>query len=78
MDLARKEGLEVVEKNISRYDVFVADECFLTGTGAEVVPVVKVDQRVIGEGVPGPATRKLVQAYHDLTRSSGVPIVKAD
>ncbi len=78
MDLARSEGLEVVEKNISRYDVFVADECFLTGTGAEVVPVVKVDQREIGEGVPGPVTRKLVQAYHDLTRASGVPIVKAD
>ncbi len=78
MDLARSEGLEVVEKNISRYDVFVADECFLTGTGAEVVPVVKVDQREIGEGVPGPVTLKLVQAYHDLTRASGVPIVKAD
>ena len=75
MELARKEGLEVVEKNISRYDVFVADECFLTGTGAEVVPVVKVDQRVIGEGVPGAVTRKLVAAYHDLTRASGVPIL---
>ncbi|MDA7510239.1 branched-chain-amino-acid transaminase [Verrucomicrobia bacterium] len=77
MDLARKNGIEVVETNISRYDVFVADECFLTGTGAEVVPVVKVDQRVIGDGVPGVITRKLVADYHDLTRATGDPIVKS-
>ena len=77
MDLARESGLEVMEKNLSRYDVFVADECFLTGTGAEVVPVVKVDQREIGNGEPGTVTRKLVAAYHDLTRSSGEPIVKS-
>lgn len=78
MDLARKNGLEVVEQNISRYDVFVADECFLTGTGAEVVPVVKVDQRVIGDGVPGSITRKLVADYHDLTRATGEPITKSN
>lgn len=77
MDLARAQGLEVVEKNISRYDVFVAEECFLTGTGAEVVPVVKVDKREIGDGVPGPVTRKLVSAYHDLTRSTGEAIRKS-
>ena len=77
MDLARAQDLEVVEKNISRYDVFVAEECFLTGTGAEVVPVVKVDKRVIGDGVPGPVTRRLVAAYHDLTRSTGDVIRKA-
>ena len=76
MELARSEGLEVVEKNISRYDVFVADECFLTGTGAEVVPVVKVDQRIIGDGTPGEVTKKLVAAYNELTRSIGAPIVK--
>ncbi len=74
MDLARAAGLEVAEMNLSRYDVFVADECFLTGTGAEIVPVVEVDQRVIGAGAPGPVTRKLVAAYHDLTRSTGDPI----
>ena len=74
MDLARKSGLNVSEPNLTRYDVFNADECFLTGTGAEVVPVVKVDGRVIGSGTPGPRTRELVKKYHDLVQSSGEPI----
>jgi branched-chain amino acid aminotransferase len=74
MDLAREAGLIVQEPNLTRYDVFNADECFLTGTGAEVVPVVKVDGRVIGSGVPGPVTRALVKAYHTLTNATGEPI----
>lgn len=74
MDLARQAGLNVSEPNLTRYDVFNADECFLTGTGAEVVPVVKVDGRVIGSGNPGPRTRELVKKYHDLVQSSGEPI----
>lgn len=74
MELARSSGLRVSEPNLTRYDVFNADECFLTGTGAEVVPVVKVDGRVIGEGTPGPRTRELVKKYHDLVQSSGEPI----
>jgi branched-chain amino acid aminotransferase len=74
MDLARKSGMNVSEPNLTRYDVFNADECFLTGTGAEVVPVVKVDGRVIGSGSPGPRTRELVTKYHDLVQSSGEPI----
>jgi branched-chain amino acid aminotransferase len=74
MDLARETGLIVQEPNLTRYDVFNADECFLTGTGAEVVPVVKVDGRVIGSGVPGPVTRALVKAYHTLTNATGEPI----
>jgi branched-chain amino acid aminotransferase len=74
MDLARTAGLIVEEPNLTRYDVFNADECFLTGTGAEVVPVVKVDGRVIGSGVPGPVTRNLVKAYHTLTNATGEPI----
>ena len=78
MELAMSSGLVVEETNLTLYDVYVADECFLTGTGAEVVPVVEVDQRVIGEGVPGPVTRKLMAAYRDLTRSTGEPIVKED
>jgi branched-chain amino acid aminotransferase len=64
----------VSESNLTRYDVFNADECFLTGTGAELVPVVKVDGRVIGDGKPGAHTRKLVEAYHSLTKASGEPI----
>lgn len=74
MDLARTAGLEVSEPNLTRYDVFNADECFLTGTGAELVPVVKVDGRTIGDGKPGPVTRELVRAYHALTNSTGEPI----
>jgi branched-chain amino acid aminotransferase len=74
MDLAAQAGMKVSEPNLTRYDLFNADECFLTGTGAEIMPVVKIDGRVIGTGKPGPLTRKLVKNYHALTNSSGEPI----
>lgn len=74
MELARELGLKVSEPNLTRYDVYNADECFLTGTGAEVVPVVKVDGRVIGTGIPGARTRELVKRYHSLVQASGEPI----
>ena len=74
MELAREAGLRVSEPNLTRYDIFNADECFLTGTGAEVVPVVKVDGRVIGAGTPGPQTQMMVKKYHALVQSSGEPI----
>jgi len=74
MDLARQSGLQVGEPNLTRYDLFNADECFLTGTGAEVVPVVKIDGRVIGAGVPGPKTLELVKKYHELVQSTGEAI----
>jgi branched-chain amino acid aminotransferase len=74
MDLGRAAGLQVSEPNLTRYDVFNADECFLTGTGAELVPVTKVDGRVIGDGKPGAITRKLVEKYHAVTNSTGEPI----
>ncbi len=74
MDLARESGMIVSESNLTRYDVFNAEECFLTGTGAEVIPVVKVDGRVIGQGKPGATTRSLVEKYHKLTKASGEPI----
>jgi branched-chain amino acid aminotransferase len=74
MDLARAEGMTVSEPNLTRYDVFNADECFLTGTGAELIPVIKVDGRVIGTGKPGPATRKLIEKYRALVNSVGEPI----
>jgi branched-chain amino acid aminotransferase len=54
--------------------MFNADECFLTGTGAELIPVVKIDGRVIGNGKPGPVTKRLVEKYKALTNSSGEPI----
>lgn len=74
MELAREEGWPVAEPNLTRYDLFNADECFITGTGAELMPVVKIDGRVIGEGKPGPVTKALVEKYHELTQSSGEPI----
>jgi branched-chain amino acid aminotransferase len=74
MELAREAGLVVAEPNLTRYDLFNADECFLTGTGAELIPVVKIDGRVIGSGKPGPTTRMLVERYHALTQVSGEPI----
>ena len=74
MDIAREEGHEVSEPNLTRYDLFNADECFLTGTGAEIIPVTKIDGRVIGDGKPGAVTRKLENRYHALTKVSGEPI----
>jgi branched-chain amino acid aminotransferase len=74
MELAREAGLAVTEPNLTRYDIFNADECFLTGTGAELIPVVKVDGRVVGTGKPGLVTKSLVQKYHALTQISGEPI----
>ena len=74
MDMAQEAGIPVSEPNLTRYDVFNADECFLTGTGAELIPVTKVDGRVIGTGKPGPVTKSLVKSYHALTQVSGEPI----
>lgn len=74
IDLAREIGLTVDETNLTRYDLYNADECFLTGTGAEVIPVVKIDGRVIGAGKPGVATKDLIKRYHALTNSTGEPI----
>ena len=69
IELARQAGIEVLEVPLTKHDVYIADECFLTGTAAEVVPVVKVDSRSIGDGKPGPITRDLMQRFHTLTRS---------
>jgi len=74
MELARAAGLVVAETNLTRYDLFNADECFLTGTGAEIIPVVKIDGRGIGQGRPGPVTKMLVHKYKALTQESGEPI----
>ena len=74
MALAGQLGLKVSEPNLTRYDLFIADECFLTGTGAEIMPVVKIDGRAIGTGKPGKLTRALVDKYHALTNSTGEPI----
>lgn len=74
IELATEAGMKVTEPNLTRYDCYNADECFLTGSAAEIVPVVKIDGRAIGSGNPGPCTRKLVEDYHALTKVSGEPI----
>jgi branched-chain amino acid aminotransferase len=66
--LARELGIEVQEKELERMDLYSADECFLTGTGAEVIPVISIDQRPVGNGKPGPLTRNLIRAYRDFVR----------
>lgn len=68
MELARGAGIDVREITLTKHDVYIADECFLTGSAAEVVPVVKVDSRTIGDGTPGPITRDLAARFHKLTR----------
>ena len=69
IELAGQSGVEVREVPLTKHDVYIADECFLCGTAAEVVPVVKVDSRTIGDGLPGPVTRDMMQRFHKLTRS---------
>jgi len=66
--LARQEGLDIVEKNLTRYDLYVCDEFFLTGTAAEVIGVVEIDGRVIGDGSPGPVTRRLREKFYQYAR----------
>jgi len=68
MELARSAGRHVQEIPLSRHDIFIADECFLTGSAAEVVPVVKVDSRKIGAGSPGQVTRELMKQFREMTR----------
>ncbi|MEW6547337.1 MAG: branched-chain-amino-acid transaminase [Bacillota bacterium] len=70
MELARGMGVPVEEKLFCRHDLYVADECFLTGTACEIMPVVEVDGRQVGTGKPGPVTQRLTEAFHELTRNA--------
>lgn len=72
IEIAGEDGLAFEERVLTRHDLFNADEVFLTGTAAEVIPVVKIDGRVIGTGKPGPVTGKLLAAFRKLTRKDGV------
>lgn len=76
LELAEELGIPTTEPELTRYDVFTADECFLTGTAAEIVPVVRCDTRVIGDGKPGPVTARLLAAFRERTRTTGTPIEK--
>ena len=69
MKLATAMGIQVKEELMTRYDLYIADECFLTGTAAEIIPVVKIDGRTIGTGKPGKITLDLLKRYRGLTRN---------
>jgi branched-chain amino acid aminotransferase len=72
MDIGRKDGLDVREEIITRHNIFTADECFLTGTAAEIIPVVKIDNRIIGSGKPGKVSLNLMKEFRRLTKVDGV------
>jgi branched-chain amino acid aminotransferase len=75
MEVAKEMGYSVAEKVFTRHDIFTADECFLSGTAAELVPVVKVDGRIIGEdGKPGEISKALIKEYRKLVQSEGTAI----
>jgi branched-chain amino acid aminotransferase len=73
-ELAQKLEIPTMECELTRYDVYTADECFLTGTAAEVIPAVQLDNRLIGHGQPGPITLKFIESFRELTRTTGTPI----
>jgi branched-chain amino acid aminotransferase len=69
MDLATAAGIDCREQTLVRHDLYTADECFLTGTAAEIIPVVEIDGRKVGDGVPGAMTKRLTAAFHTLVRA---------
>src|SRR5205809_2146504 len=73
-EIAAELGIKISEVDISRHDVFVADECLLSGTAAEVIPVIRADGRVIGTGKPGPISLRMIARFREITREGGTPI----
>lgn len=73
-DVAEDKDVRILERSMTRFDIYTADECFLTGTAAEVIPVVELDHRPIGDGRPGPITGQFIEAFRALTRTTGTPI----
>jgi branched-chain amino acid aminotransferase len=74
IDIAHLKEIPIHEEVLTRYDLFNADEMFLTGTAAEIIPVVKLDRRKIGDGKPGKMTNKLITEFHKLTKVDGVRV----
>ncbi len=74
IELALEDGIPVREVPFTRHDLYIAEECFLTGTAAEVIPVIEIDQRIIGSGKPGPVTNKLIKLFRKLAASEGTPL----
>jgi branched-chain amino acid aminotransferase len=74
LEVAHELGQSTAEGFFTRYDLYTADECFMTGTGAEIIPVVRIDGRTIGTGRPGPLTAQLRQGFEALCRHDGVQV----
>jgi len=76
IELAKELGYQVIERDITPNELFVADEVFLTGTAAEILPVREINKRVIGEGIPGPITKRLIEEFEKIRKdpSEGIPI----
>jgi branched-chain amino acid aminotransferase len=74
IDLAKEKGYEMKEQPFTRHDVYVADEVFLTGTAAEVIAVVEVDQRQVGDGTPGVVTNHLLSEFRKITTTDGYKV----
>jgi len=72
IEIAAAEKIKFSEKVFTRHNLFNADECFLTGTAAEIIPVIKIDNRIIGNGAPGKVTVKLIEEFRKLTKEDGV------
>jgi branched-chain amino acid aminotransferase len=73
-DIAAELDIKITEPELTRHDLYIADEAFLTGTAAEVIPMVKVDGRAIGDGKPGEITKRTIARFRELTRETGTPI----
>ncbi|MEQ1851946.1 MAG: branched-chain-amino-acid transaminase [Chthoniobacteraceae bacterium] len=73
-EMAGELGIPIRERDLTRHDIFTADECFLTGTAAEVIAAVKLDQRVIGTGKPGTITQRFVARFRELTQTTGTAV----
>lgn len=76
LDIAASMGITLLERNLGYYDLYTADEVFVTGTAAEVAPIREIDGRVIGNGKPGPVTRQLMAAFKTVTQKEGAPVYK--
>ena len=74
IDIARELGIPLAERDLSRHDIYTCDECFLTGTAAEVIAATKLDQRVLGTGKPGPLTQKIIARFREIVGTTGTPV----
>jgi branched-chain amino acid aminotransferase len=70
--IAKRQGISFSYQNMRLDDIYGADECFLTGTAAEIIPVVKMDNKPIGDGKPGKITKQLLEEFHKFTKTNGV------